>query len=203
AREDVVDDALVDVAGDRAALGALEVDLRDLVVLEDGDALLARVDGDEQLALRLRERRPAWRPAARLGLLAGGLAARRALRLDGRLLALRLLARRLGLGGVGGGLGARGGGLARLAAPPAAAAAAAAPRLRRRLAVGVGRGLGLGRCLGGGRGYCIGRGGLGVRGRLVALAATEPGQWQKDSPSVVRARPAASPAERRGARSSS
>src|SRR5205823_2376798 len=56
-REDVVDDALVDVPRDRAALGALEVDLGDLAVLEDGDALLADVDRDEQLALRGRERR--------------------------------------------------------------------------------------------------------------------------------------------------
>ena len=100
AREDVVDGALVDVARDRAALGPLEVDLGDLVVLEDGDALLADVDRDEQLALRGRQRRarwrrtparwrcaacaasrsplgprpcPAWRPASRLGGLGFGL----------------------------------------------------------------------------------------------------------------------------------
>jgi len=35
----------------------LEVDLGHAVVLEDGDALLADVDGDDQLALRGRERR--------------------------------------------------------------------------------------------------------------------------------------------------
>ena len=46
--------------GDRAALRALEVDLGDPVVLEHGDALLADVDGDEQLALRGRQRRAAW-----------------------------------------------------------------------------------------------------------------------------------------------
>ena len=63
----VVDDAEVDVAGDRAAFRALEVDLGDPAVLEDGDALLADVDGDEQLALRGRERRAlAAAPAAAL-----------------------------------------------------------------------------------------------------------------------------------------
>ena len=46
--------------GDRAALGPLEVDLGDAVVLEHGDALLADVDRDEQLALRGRERGAAW-----------------------------------------------------------------------------------------------------------------------------------------------
>ncbi len=66
AREDVVDGALVDVAGDRAALGALEVDLGGPVVLEDGDALLADVDRDEELALGLGKRRPAGRLAAPL-----------------------------------------------------------------------------------------------------------------------------------------
>ena len=54
AREDVVDGALVDVARDRAALGALEVDLGGTAVLDDGDSLLADVDRDEELALRLR-----------------------------------------------------------------------------------------------------------------------------------------------------
>src|SRR5262249_57428399 len=57
AGQDVVDDAEVDVARDRAALGPLEVDLGDLVVLEDGDALLTGLDRDEQLALRLLQRR--------------------------------------------------------------------------------------------------------------------------------------------------
>ncbi len=63
-RQDVVDRAEVDVAGDRAAVGPLEVDLGDLVVLEHGDALLADVDGDEQLALRGRQRCAARRLAA-------------------------------------------------------------------------------------------------------------------------------------------
>src|SRR5438105_12525 len=56
ARKHVVDLAEVDVAGDRAAVGPLEVDLGDLVVLEHGDTLLADVDGDDQLALCGRER---------------------------------------------------------------------------------------------------------------------------------------------------
>jgi hypothetical protein len=64
--QDVVDDAEVDVPGDRAALGALEVDLCDAVVLEDGDPLLAHVDGDEQLALRRRQRCAAGRRATPL-----------------------------------------------------------------------------------------------------------------------------------------
>src|SRR5262249_44328918 len=59
AGQDVVDGALVDVPCDRTALGPLEVGLGDLAVLEHGDALLAHVDGDEQLALRGRERRGA------------------------------------------------------------------------------------------------------------------------------------------------
>ena len=63
ARQDVVDDAEVDVAGDRAALGPLEIHLGDAVVLEHRDALLAGVDGDEQLALRLRQRRALRRAA--------------------------------------------------------------------------------------------------------------------------------------------
>ena len=62
--QDVVDLAEIDVAGDRAAVGPLEVDLGDLAVLEHGDALLADVDGDEQLALRGRQRRAARRLAA-------------------------------------------------------------------------------------------------------------------------------------------
>src|SRR5207247_4162694 len=63
AGEDVVDCALVDVAGDRAALRALEVDLGGTAVLDHGDSLLADVDRDEELALGLRERRAARRPA--------------------------------------------------------------------------------------------------------------------------------------------
>ena len=52
----VVDPADVDVPRDRAALGPLEVDLGDAVVLEEGNALLTDVDRDEKLALRLGER---------------------------------------------------------------------------------------------------------------------------------------------------
>ena len=63
-RQDVVDRAEVDVPGDRAALGPLEVDLGDAVVLEDGDALLADVDAHEELALRGRELRALLRDAA-------------------------------------------------------------------------------------------------------------------------------------------
>ena len=59
ARQDVVDGAEVDVAGDRALLGPLEVDLGDALVLDHGDALLAGVDRDQELALRLRKRRAA------------------------------------------------------------------------------------------------------------------------------------------------
>src|SRR5581483_11444785 len=93
-RQHVVDHAEVDVAGDRPPLRPLEVDLRDLVVLEHGDALLARVDRDEELALRLRERRTLRRrPAARRGLARLALAA-----------ALLIL---LVLVGLGGGVGAR------------------------------------------------------------------------------------------------
>ena len=76
--QDVVDGAHVDVAGDRAALGALEVDLGDLVVLEHGDALLADVDRDEQLALRGGQRRaPRRRATPRGALLARGAVAGR------------------------------------------------------------------------------------------------------------------------------
>ena len=64
AGQHVVDAAEVDVPGDRAALGPLEVDLGDAVVLEQRDALLADVDRDQELALRLRQRRAPRRPAA-------------------------------------------------------------------------------------------------------------------------------------------
>ena len=73
AREHVVDGALVDVARDRAAFRALEVGLGDLVVLDDGDSLLADVDRDQQLALGGRQRwAPRRRAAARGALLARG-----------------------------------------------------------------------------------------------------------------------------------
>src|SRR5205085_7247930 len=64
------------ISRDRAALRPLEVGLGDPGVLEHRDALLADVEGDEELALGGRERRAAWRRlAARGALLAlrGGL----------------------------------------------------------------------------------------------------------------------------------
>ena len=119
AREDVVDGALVDVAGDRASLRALEVDLGGAVVLQDCDALLADVDRDEELALRLRKRRPAGRLAAALLLALRALAAL----LAGLALGLLLLGRLgLFLGGLGGGRRA-----GRLAPVPAAAGSASPP----------------------------------------------------------------------------
>ena len=63
----VVDDAEVDVPGDRAALGPLEVHLGDAVVLDHRDALLADVDRDQQLALGGGQRRAARRLAPPLG----------------------------------------------------------------------------------------------------------------------------------------
>src|SRR5439155_12694210 len=55
-RQDVLDAPLVDVPGDRSPPRALEIHLGHLAVLEHGDALLADVHGDEQLALGLRAR---------------------------------------------------------------------------------------------------------------------------------------------------
>jgi hypothetical protein len=102
ARENVVDRAEVDVAGDRAALGALEVHLCYALVLEDGDPLLSDADRDKEVALRRGKRHPAGRgpaagggPAAvgRSTTLLGGLAlplrGRLALPLRGRLAPLR------------------------------------------------------------------------------------------------------------------
>ena len=127
-RQDVVDGAEVDVPGDRALLGPLEVDLGDAVVLEDGDALLADVDRDQELALGLRQRGAALRrAAARLAGAAflalaplGGRALRLAAIALGRRL-LRLLLRLLLL------LGSGGGGAGPL---PAATAAVATASLR-------------------------------------------------------------------------
>ena len=84
--EDVVDDALVDVAGDRAATRPLEVHLGHAVVLEHGDCLLGDVDGHEQLALRRGQGRPARRLlTARVRAGPGALAGRRlGLSLGGR-----------------------------------------------------------------------------------------------------------------------
>src|SRR5207248_1624294 len=163
--QDVVDLAEIDVAGDRAALRALEVDLGDPVVLEHGDALLADVDGDEQLALRLRQRRTALRlaPASLLALFA---LRGRALRLPLGRLPLLGLGRR---GLLGRGLRLGGGRWRLLAAAPAARAAAA-----------LGLRIGCRPLLGGGRldGYGVGGNGSGCLGRrlLVDVLATEPTQ---------------------------
>src|SRR5205085_6475941 len=137
ARKHVVDDALVDVAGDRAALGPFEIDLGDALVLDDGDALLGDADRDEQLPLRGRQRRTArWLPppacaraATRGGLLLVALLGPLGLRGLRGLRSFRPgLRPRLGLGGPGLrlclGLGHRR--LGRLFARTLAAAAAAA-----------------------------------------------------------------------------
>src|SRR2546430_783258 len=104
-----------------APLGPLEIDLGDTVVLEHGDALLADVDGDHELALRGRERRaPRGRLAPRGALLARGRAP-----LGSRLVLLRGL--RLGFGlCLGLDLGRRAGGGRALPAAPTPATAAAA-----------------------------------------------------------------------------
>jgi hypothetical protein len=180
AREHVVDRAEVDVAGDRAALRPLEVHLGDAVVLEHGDALLADVDRDEQLALRRGERRAARRLAAAAALLAAALLPLRELlrRLLGRLLPLLLALGLLGrfcrlLSG-------------RPLAPAPAAAAATA--------LGLG-GIGcVGRVARGrldyfGLGESLGCGLLSGRDVGFVLPSTEPGQ--EKAPSFVRATPAA------------
>ncbi len=175
AGQDVVDAAEVDVAGDRAALRPLEVDLGDLAVLEDGDVALADVDGDDQLALRGGKRGAALRLAAPAGrrLVAAALLSLREL---APLWLLRLL--RLGLllplrrGRAGGGTG--------LLAPAPATAAAAALRLAR-----------IGRFRAGRVGGRFGQLGLGLRlelgyvrtlvvGRLF-LPETEPRQVRTPS----------------------
>src|SRR5581483_9785939 len=159
-RQDVVDDAEVDVAGDRAVLRPLEVDLGDPVVLEHGDAFLARVDRDEELALRLRERRALRRLALRRprALARPALGSRLRLRLD--------------RGG-----GRRGGALAAAAAPRAATTFLLAARL----SVG---GLAFGRIGDGCRFRFECRSGRRLR-RLLPLPfpSSEPGQWQTCSPS--------------------
>ena len=131
--QDVVDGAEVDVAGDRAALGPLEIDLGDAVVLEDGDALLADVDRDQELALGLRQRRALLRDAAAVALLAR--AALLALAPLGGGLALAPLRRGLLLGLLGrlAPLSALDDGAGLLAPAPAAAAATSLPRIGRRV----------------------------------------------------------------------
>ncbi len=162
--QDVVDGTEIDVAGDRTAFGALEVHLRDLVVIEDGDPLLADVDGDQQFAFCLRQRTWLRRLAPPALLLLGPLT------LTG-LLSLRLLLLLLGLRGLRGGL-----------AGPAAPAATAAPSLRLRCLFGCAR-------LCGGVDYGIGcfnwSGSLGGRLLVCLSANTEP--TQKKSPSCARA----------------
>ena len=173
ARQDVVDDAEVDVAGDRVAFRPLEVDLGDLVVLEHGDALLAGVDRDQQLALRLRQRRTLRRrAAARLRAGARAACARGVLR--SRRAGLRRPVRSAPS------VAAPVGGLL-LAVAPSAGAAAALVRVwwsivRRRLPRFCG-GLFDGQRFN----FEVLRGGR-VRRLLFRLLAPEPGQWQTISP---------------------
>ena len=117
-RQDVVDGAEVDVAGDRALLGPLEVDLGDDAVLEHGDALLA---GSTEIS----SSRLAFGSGARRG----------AVRRGGARAALAPLA--LGRASLGGRSGCRVGGSAAARRSPSArgrrrAAPAPAPRARRR-----------------------------------------------------------------------
>ena len=176
-RQDVVDRAEVDVPGDRPPLGPLEVDLGDAVVLEDGDALLADVDRDEQLALRGRERRALLRDAA-AGLVRAALTALRANLL---LLLLRLAASGSVFAAVAAAVA-----VPRLLAALAAAGAAAPLRAG---GIGGGRLFPAGR--GGGRRYVWRRrwsGCLRCRRllRLIALSS-EPGKWQTVTPCSARA----------------
>ncbi len=202
AGQHVVDRAQVDVPRDRPPLGALEVDLRDLVVLEQGDALLADVDGDQQLALRRRQWRAALRRTPAV-LAAGALAAAATLPLA--VLLLRPLGGRLRP--LGGGHGLVAGLLARLACGrarllPAAPASRAAAALR------------AGSCLGGRRALpCLGRRGRRLsrgarrlldshrlcRCLLVVLASSKPEPGQ-ESCLLVLARAGPAPPERSASR---
>ena len=169
AGQDVVDDAEVDVARDRPALRPLEVDLGDLVVFEHGDALLARVDRDEQLALRLRQRRPLGRRAA------AGLRGRARLALRLARLGLRLS------GACGRGSGrAAACGRALLAVAPATRTAAALLRCSgARLSVAARR------CGGRVDGQRFNLGtfrGARERRQIFRLLASEKRQWQTISP---------------------
>ena len=136
AGQDVVDEAEVDVARDRTALGPLEIDLGDLRVLEDRDAALADVDRHEQLALRGGQRRAARRLAAAAR---WDWSRRRSCRCES--------SRRCGCfgsafsfrSGVAPPCGGAGGRAGLLAAPAPAAAAAAALRLGRIGRLGIGR----------------------------------------------------------------
>ena len=172
ARQDVVDDAEVDVPGDRAALGTLEVDLSDTIVLEYRDALLGNADRDEQLALGGRERRSPGRLAS-----AGGTP-----RPGSRLLGARRLVRRRRLVRLIAAAFFACLGCSRLALAPTPAAASAPPA-----ALG-GRGFSLDRrlvcywrkfrCFG-----LVGSGCLLGRLLLGRLLASEPTQGQMESPS--------------------
>src|SRR5205814_2258240 len=156
--------------------GPLEVDLRDLGVLEDGDALFADVDRHEELALRLRQWRPARRLAATALLRPLALTALR-LSLRARRLGRRFLLFLLGLC-LGGGDGVGGRGSLRPPAPATTSATAARPG-----------GAGLSRLDGGlwdyGLGCCNGSGSLDRRLLVTFLSASKPAQAK--SPSCARA----------------
>ena len=135
--QDVVDGAEVDVAGDRALVRPLEVDLGDAVVLDDRDALLADVDRDQELALGLGQRRSLLRHAAAVSLLVG--AAFLPLAALARLAALRLrlALRLLGLLGAAALLGRRLSRARRAGLLPAASAAVTPAALLRRTGIRV------------------------------------------------------------------
>src|SRR5438105_3483237 len=170
--QDVVDRAEVDVPGDRALLRPFEVHLGDAVVLEDGDALLADVDRDAELALRRRKRRAARRHAAARGRTrASGLLAL------WPLLLLRLLGARLGA--LGGRLGLR----LRLllyCGPLGATASAAASAAT----LGLRRGGAFRRDRLSCRGFLL-RSGRGDRGRLLLLRLLLPSKEQGHSMSPL------------------
>ena len=176
ARQDVVDDAEVDVAGDRAVLGPLEVDL-----------------GDDA---RPRARRRASRPRRpRRAARASPSAAARALGRRATAGLRRAVARRLALGAssaraarasrrprssAASPVGGRPVGRLLLAVAPTARPAAALLGGGTRLSVGVRSLIGCGVV-----GQCFNFEGVrGGRGRrlLLRLLASEPGQWQTISP---------------------
>ena len=134
AREDIVDDSLVDVARNRPVRGPTEVDLGDLPVLHDRDGLLEDLHRDEDLLLDVRERDSGRRRrlARRCALALTPRLVSSALLRDGR--GLPRLRRPLGPRGGRRRLGLRGGRLGLLLAPATAAAPAAASG---RLALGL------------------------------------------------------------------
>ena len=177
AGEDVVDLPLVDVAGDRATFGALEVDLGHLAVLQDGDPLLADVGRNDELALCRRKRRALGCDATALAAAASAALGLSLGPLRGRRLGLRLfLLLRLSLRGRSG-----------LSAVASAAATASTPRGLRCVLAGWGGLLGrfYFRCFFG----CFfdrGRGLFGLLRFELLLPSSEPGQTK--SPSRARAR---------------